>query len=122
MVAARDHRQTWSVVSSPAVPEDDAVTSSPLTAAAFEINEQVAVALEALEGSCRTPLGAYARIEDDLLLLSVEALSPDGRLRFRRDDQLGVPASQAPEGLAREFGLLLGRQIREEAGDRIVWA
>jgi hydroxymethylbilane synthase len=79
-------------------------------------------ALEALEGSCRTPLGAYARIVDDQLLLSVEALSPDGRLRFRRDDQLGVPASQAPEGLARELGLLLGRQIREEAGDRIVWA
>ncbi len=41
------------MVSSPALPEDDPVTSSPLAAAGFEINEQVAVALEALEGSGR---------------------------------------------------------------------
>ena len=79
-------------------------------------------ALEALEGSCRTPIGAHARIRNDQLLIVVEALSPDGTLRFRRSDQLGVPAAQAPEALARELGLKLGYAIREEAGDRIVMA
>ena len=78
-------------------------------------------ALLALEASCRTAVGAYARIEADQLLLTVEALSPDGALRLRRQDQLGVPASQAPEALAHELGLRLGAQIREEAGDRILF-
>ncbi len=78
-------------------------------------------ALEALEGSCRTAMGAYARIDAGQLLLTVEALTPDGRERFRRQDQLGVPASGAPPALARELGLSLGRKIRAEAGDRIEW-
>jgi hydroxymethylbilane synthase len=78
-------------------------------------------ALEALEGSCRTALGAHARIEAGQLRLTVEALSPDGALRFRREDQLGVPAAGAPAALARELGLKLGRDIRAEAGDAIVF-
>ena len=77
-------------------------------------------ALEALEGSCRTPIGAHAWIEAGQLMLVVEALSPDGAWRFRRRGQLGVAASQAPEAAARAMGAELGRQIREEAGDRIV--
>ena len=78
-------------------------------------------ALEALEGSCRTAIGAHARIEADRLLLTVEALSPDGQLRFRRQDQLGAAASSASEAAAYALGLELGRSIREEAGDRIVF-
>ena len=78
-------------------------------------------ALEALEGSCRTAIGAHARIEADRLLLTVEALSPDGQLRFRRQDQLAAAASSASEAAAYALGLELGRSIREEAGDRIVF-
>ena len=78
-------------------------------------------ALEALEGSCRTPVGAHAWIEADQLLLVVEALSPDGTQRFRERDQLGMPASRAPEAAARELGLLLGRKVREAAGAAIVF-
>ena len=36
-------------------------------------------ALEALEGSCRTAIGAHARLEGGRLRLIVEALTPDGR-------------------------------------------
>lgn len=79
-------------------------------------------ALYALEGSCRTAMGAHARIEADRLILTVEALTPDGRLRFRREGELGAPASAATEAEARELGLDLGRRIRAEAGDRIAWA
>ena len=78
-------------------------------------------ALESLEGSCRTAVGAHARIEADQLLLTIEALSPDGALRFRREGQQGLLASLAPEAAAYALGLTLGRAVREEAGDRIVW-
>ncbi len=77
-------------------------------------------ALQALEGSCRTAIGAYARFDDTgRLALTVEALSPDGRARFRRQGELDAAAVEAA---AFELGLRLGRQIRQEAGDRIVWA
>ena len=81
-------------------------------------------ALQALEGSCRTPIGAYARIDSGLidagrLELIVEALSPDGRERFR--GQGGLEAS-ASEAAAFEMGLGIGKRIRDEAGDRIIWA
>ena len=78
-------------------------------------------ALEALEGSCRTAIGAHARIEAGQLVMTVEALTPDGTARFRRQDQLAVPAAQAPEALAHAFGLTLGQALRAEAGDRIAW-
>lgn len=79
-------------------------------------------ALLSLEGSCRTAIGAHARIEAGQLLLTVEALTPDGRTRFRQEDQLVLPAAPDAEAAARALGLDLGRRIRAEAGDRIVWA
>ena len=76
-------------------------------------------ALQALEGSCRTPIGAYARFDAARLALTVEALSPDGRERFREEGSLAAHLSDAD---AMNFGMLLGLRIREEAGERIVWA
>jgi hydroxymethylbilane synthase len=74
-------------------------------------------ALEALEGSCRTAIGAFSRLEDERLTLIVEALSPDGRQRFRREGALTQPDRDG----AFALGLELGRAVRAEAGDRIVW-
>jgi hydroxymethylbilane synthase len=71
-------------------------------------------ALEALEGSCRTAMGAYARLEGGKLKLTVEALTPDGRERFRREGEIG------PDGDVRALGLDLGQQVRDEGGDRLV--
>ena len=78
-------------------------------------------ALEALEGSCRTAIGAYARMEQEVLVLTVEALSPDGADRFRREATLRLGGSTT-EAEARALGLVLGKDIRAAAGDRIVWA
>jgi len=72
-------------------------------------------ALEALEGSCRTAIGAHARIVGEDLDLTVEALTPDGRERFRREAAIRV-LGEAP---ARALGLELGRSIREEGGERL---
>ena len=71
-------------------------------------------ALEALEGSCRTAMGAHARIEGSRLLLTVEALTPDGCERFRREGEISV------EGDVRGLGLAMGAAIRDEGGDRLV--
>jgi hydroxymethylbilane synthase len=75
-------------------------------------------AMSALEGSCRTAIGAHARIANGRLKLSVEALTPDGRARWRRDAEIDLTAVD-PEGEARTLGLALGSQIRAEAGDRL---
>ena len=78
-------------------------------------------ALEALEGSCRTAIGAHARIEQDLLILTVEALVPDGSDRFRREATLPL-GGLTGHVEAHALGARLGRDIRAAAGDRIVWA
>jgi hydroxymethylbilane synthase len=77
-------------------------------------------ALEALEGSCRTAVGAHAQVEGVRLKLVVEALTPDGRERFRREGEAAVGVDS--EHAARELGLRLGAEIRAEGGERLVLA
>jgi hydroxymethylbilane synthase len=76
-------------------------------------------ALEALEGSCRTAVGAHAHSFAGKLVLIVEALSPDGRERFRREGAIEAPSEEAS---AFELGLKLGHEVKAEAGEWIVWA
>ncbi|HEY2661480.1 MAG TPA: hydroxymethylbilane synthase [Caulobacteraceae bacterium] len=77
-------------------------------------------ALEALEGSCRTAIGAYARIEAGDLVLTVEALTPDGRERFRREDSIAF--ADDIEAAARRMGERLGAEIRQEGGEKLLLA
>ncbi len=74
-------------------------------------------AMGALEASCRTPIGAHAVIEGARLKLVVEALSPDGALRFRQE---GAIDAAAGTDAARGLGLELGAKIADEAGDAIL--
>ena len=78
-------------------------------------------ALEALEGSCRTAIGAHARSDGERLTLTVEALTPDGADRFRREASLLLGGSVGHTE-AHALGFSLGRDIRAAAGDRILWA
>lgn len=75
-------------------------------------------ALEALEASCRTAVGAYAKIDGDTLSLFVEALTADGQTRWQRRETLANPTPET----AHALGLRLGHSIREEAGDRLIVA
>jgi hydroxymethylbilane synthase len=70
--------------------------------------------LEALDGSCRTPIAALAGVASGRLTLLGEVLTPDGKHRWRREESvaLGSDASAA----ARALGLKLGADIRAEAG------
>jgi hydroxymethylbilane synthase len=75
-------------------------------------------ALTALEGSCRTAMGAFARLDGRRLTLIVEALTPDGARRFRREGEVELGA--AGEGEARDLGLRLGEAVRLDGGEAIV--
>ncbi|MGA0603475.1 hydroxymethylbilane synthase [Caulobacter sp. KR2-114] len=76
-------------------------------------------AMAALEGSCRTAIGAYARIDGDTLSLIVEALTPDGARRFRRQGETSVAGADG-DALARALGLRLGEAVQAEGGDALL--
>jgi hydroxymethylbilane synthase len=75
-------------------------------------------ALAALDGSCRTAIGAYARIVGDELALDVEALSPDGRHSVRNGGAVAL-GGEDDETLARVLGRRLGEDVRARAGDTL---
>ena len=70
--------------------------------------------LEALDGSCRTPIAATAGISGGQLSFLGEVLTPDGRHCWRRRAIVALGS----DGLAtaRALGLRLGTEIRCEAG------
>jgi hydroxymethylbilane synthase len=72
-------------------------------------------ALEALEGSCRTAIGAHAWLAGDLLRLAAEALSGDGRRRWRQEGR----QEDTDEIRARILGEAVGKDIRAAAGDEL---
>lgn len=73
-------------------------------------------ALEALEASCRTAVGAHATLSDDTLNLFVEALSADGKVRWQRRASLTSPTHDSAWRLGRE----LGEAIKVEAGPDLI--
>lgn len=94
---------------------------APWAAALNHADTALAVAAErgamlALEGSCRTAVGAYAAIENGTLRLTTEMLSPDGSARWRRVGDL----SEATTETARALGQRLGAEVHLAAGDQEV--
>ena len=72
--------------------------------------------LTALDGSCRTAIGALAQLRGDGSLLFIgEALSPDGTLRWRQSDQLDNVTLETASAL----GTRLGNMIKAKAGDAL---
>lgn len=99
----------------------DAERNAPWVAALNHAETALCVAAErgamtALEGSCRTAVGAYARIDNDILHLTTEMLSPDGSARWRRVGELPQPDTAA----ARTLGQRLGGEVKDFAGDQEV--
>ena len=73
--------------------------------------------LQALDGSCRTPIAALAQIENERLTFRGEVISKDGTLKFSRQASLENATMQT----AYDLGLKLGQDIHAEIGDRIIW-
>ena len=72
-------------------------------------------ALLALEGSCRTAIGAHARLDGQALILTVEALSPDGTLRFRDEGRVEVATISSVHAL----GVRLGQAVLGAGGTHL---
>jgi hydroxymethylbilane synthase len=99
---------------------DDAATRALLAKISIPASE-IAIAaergfLEALDGSCRTPIGALATITDGKLSFIGEVLSPDGAQHWRRTQS--ITQGGAPEAAA--LGHKLGALIRAEAGEDFI--
>jgi len=76
-------------------------------------------ALTALEASCRTAVGAHAWLEGGTLKLVVEALTDDGRQRFRHAGEAEIAQLADAHASARDLGLSLGHAVKAAAGDAI---
>ncbi len=70
--------------------------------------------LQALDGSCRTPIAALARISGGRLDFQGEVLTPDGKHRWRRRESASL--GDDPSETARALGAKLGAEIVAEAG------
>jgi len=76
-------------------------------------------ALAALEGSCKTAIGAHAWFEGAHLKLVVEALTNDGARRFRHTGEADLSELADAEASARALGLSIGLAVKAEAGDAL---
>lgn len=94
----------------------DAVSACEDASARIEIEAERAF-LEALEGSCRTAIGALARANDGRLSFIGEALTPDGTTRWRREEDVVLDGGAI--ATARALGCRLGAEIRDAAGDAL---
>jgi hydroxymethylbilane synthase len=74
--------------------------------------------LEALDGSCRTPIGGLAVKNGNRLSFVGEILTPDGTKRWRREAHITLGANPTTDAAA--LGHKLGAAIRSEAGETFI--
>jgi hydroxymethylbilane synthase len=100
--------------------EDDAATRAVLAHINVPDLETAAAAergfLTALDGSCRTPIGALATLDGGTLSFLGEVLTPDGRHRWRRHGSTLL--GDDPKAAAEALGRSLGTEIAAAAGDK----
>jgi hydroxymethylbilane synthase len=94
-----------------------AALNDPMTALAVAAERG---AMTALEGSCRTAVGAHAEIAGGRLRLATEMLAPDGSTRWRRSGELGDTLAADAMDQAHALGLRLGAEVQAAAGDQRV--
>ena len=92
-----------------------AALDHPMTALAVAAERG---AMTALEGSCRTAIGAHAEIGEGHLRLTTEMLAPDGSVRWRRSGEIGDVHAADAQDEARALGLRLGAEVHAAGGDQ----
>ena len=73
--------------------------------------------LEALDGSCRTPIAAHAELTGAEIHLRAEALTPDGKMRWADETRVTLPELTPPAAAA--LGRELGAQIKRAGGETL---
>ena len=71
--------------------------------------------LEALDGSCRTPIAAYATLDGAEIRLRGEALTPDGARRWAGETRVVLP--ELDPSAAALLGRTLGEEVRRAGGE-----
>lgn len=71
-------------------------------------------ALQTLDGSCRTPVGAYATKNDDRICLRVEVASPDGKDSYKDEIEGTVKSPEDAARLGQVVGLRLKARVPED--------
>lgn len=104
--------------------EGDARTAEALAlidhAPSAVVGEAERGVIDALDGSCRTPVAALAELAGTRQLrLRAQALTHDGGRAWRRDETITLGAD--PRAEARALGERFGREIRAEAGPALEW-
>jgi hydroxymethylbilane synthase len=74
--------------------------------------------LDVLDGSCRTAIGALARVDGKKLHFVGEVLKPDGSQRWRRSETIVLEEDAFAQAIA--LGDKLGGEIADEAGDAVM--
>lgn len=95
----------------------DALSKCEDLSARLEIEAERAF-LDVLDGSCRTAIGALARVVDKQLHLVGEVLRPDGSQRWRRRESITLTEDAFAQAIA--LGEKLGGEIADEAGDALL--
>ena len=73
--------------------------------------------LEALDGSCRTPIAALATLDGDKMSFRGEVIATDGSKHYGTQALESVSTRVA----ARALGLAMGADIKAEIGDIVLW-
>jgi hydroxymethylbilane synthase len=92
----------------------DALTQCEDRRARIEIEAERAF-LAALDGSCRTPIAALARVTGANMSFTGETMTPNGTRRWRRSEAIALGGDAI--ALAQALGQRLGLEIRDDAGD-----
>ncbi len=71
-------------------------------------------ALQVLDGSCHTPIGAHAVLDGDRLMLQVDVASGDGRQFFKTEKTATVKTDADAEALGRMAGEDLKARVPKE--------
>lgn len=73
-------------------------------------------ALQVLDGSCHTPVGSYATLDGNRMVLSVAVAEPDGSAFF--DDEISGPVITAED--ARTMGQVIGHRLKPRLPEGIL--
>lgn len=72
--------------------------------------------LRSLGGSCRTPVGVYAVLQDGVMSLSVAVISPDGKDVWTENSKEEISSSSS----ARAFGERVGRNLKSRVSAEVL--
>ena len=99
---------------------DDTVTAQYLDTISCPVTTLTAIAeravLQVIDGSCHTPIGAFATIKDGWMILKSAIAKPDGS--FYLEDRIDGPVTKWED--ARTMGHVLGYRMKPKLPDGIL--